>query len=155
MPLFTYIVSYAGADHVAQGSHSNFTGFAMTWASMELSNIQKIYGPTQVVKDFNMGIEKGEFISFLGPSGCGKTTTLRMVAGFETPTAGDITIDGVRQNDIKTNQRNMGMVFQAYALFPNMTAAGNVAFGLRVKGQTKSDTDKTVKEMLALVGLTH
>jgi putative spermidine/putrescine transport system ATP-binding protein len=124
-------------------------------AFLELSNIQKIYGATQVVKDFNMTIEKGEFISFLGPSGCGKTTTLRMVAGFETPTSGDITINGVRQNDLKTNQRNIGMVFQAYALFPNMTAAENVAFGLKVKGKSKEESAKTVAEMMALVGLEH
>jgi putative spermidine/putrescine transport system ATP-binding protein len=124
-------------------------------AFLELSNIQKIYGPTQVVKDFNMGIEKGEFVSFLGPSGCGKTTTLRMVAGFETPSAGDIVINGVRQNDLKTNQRNIGMVFQAYALFPNMTAAENVAFGLKVKGKSKEESARTVAEMLELVGLSH
>jgi len=122
-------------------------------AFLELSNIQKIYGTTQVVKDFNLGIEKGEFVSFLGPSGCGKTTTLRMVAGFETPSDGDITIAGIRQNDLKTNQRNIGMVFQAYALFPNMTAAENVAFGLKVKKKPKAEIDKTVAEMLALVGL--
>jgi putative spermidine/putrescine transport system ATP-binding protein len=124
-------------------------------AFLELSNIQKIYGQTQVVKDFNMTIEKGEFISFLGPSGCGKTTTLRMVAGFETPTSGDITINGIRQNDLKTNQRNIGMVFQAYALFPNMTAAENVAFGLKVKGKSKEESARTVSEMMALVGLEH
>jgi putative spermidine/putrescine transport system ATP-binding protein len=124
-------------------------------AFLELKNIQKTYGPTQVVKDFNMDIEKGEFISFLGPSGCGKTTTLRMVAGFETPTAGDITINGVRQNDLKTNQRNIGMVFQAYALFPNMTVIDNVGFGLRVKGVEKETAARTISEMLTLVGLSH
>jgi putative spermidine/putrescine transport system ATP-binding protein len=124
-------------------------------AFLELKNVQKTYGQTQVVKDFNMDIEKGEFISFLGPSGCGKTTTLRMVAGFETPSAGDIVINGVRQNDLKTNQRNIGMVFQAYALFPNMTVADNVGFGLRVKGMEKETAARTISEMLALVSLTH
>jgi putative spermidine/putrescine transport system ATP-binding protein len=124
-------------------------------AFLELKNVQKTYGKTQVVKDFNMNIEKGEFISFLGPSGCGKTTTLRMVAGFETPTAGDISVAGIRQNDLKTNQRNMGMVFQAYALFPNMTVADNVGFGLRVKGIDKVEAGKTIAEMLKLVGLDH
>jgi putative spermidine/putrescine transport system ATP-binding protein len=124
-------------------------------AFLELKNVQKTYGQTQVVKDFNMDIEKGEFISFLGPSGCGKTTTLRMVAGFETPSAGDISIAGVRQNDLKTNQRNIGMVFQAYALFPNMSVADNVGFGLRVKGIDKAQAGKTITEMLTLVGLSH
>jgi putative spermidine/putrescine transport system ATP-binding protein len=124
-------------------------------AFLELKNVQKSYGPTQVVKDFNMDIEKGEFVSFLGPSGCGKTTTLRMVAGFETPSAGDITINGVRQNDLKTNQRNIGMVFQAYALFPNMNVSDNVGFGLRVKGVEKETAARTITEMLTLVGLAH
>jgi putative spermidine/putrescine transport system ATP-binding protein len=124
-------------------------------AFLELTDIQKFYGPIQVVKNFNMGIEKGEFISFLGPSGCGKTTTLRMVAGFETPSSGGITINGARQNNLKPNQRNIGMVFQAYALFPNMTAGQNVAFGLRVHKKSKDEIDKTVKQMLSLVGLDH
>ncbi|MBL0375319.1 ABC transporter ATP-binding protein [Rhizobium sp. KVB221] len=124
-------------------------------AFLELTNIQKTYGAIPVVKDFNLGIEKGEFVSFLGPSGCGKTTTLRMVAGFETPTQGDIKINGVRQNELKTNQRNIGMVFQAYALFPNMTASENVAFGLKVKGRSKEESAKVVGEMMELVGLSH
>jgi putative spermidine/putrescine transport system ATP-binding protein len=77
---------------------------------------------------------KGEFISLLGPSGCGKTTVLRMVAGFEHPDAGAITIDGRNVTGLRPNQRNIGMVFQAYALFPNLTVADNVAFGLKIKG---------------------
>jgi putative spermidine/putrescine transport system ATP-binding protein len=122
---------------------------------LTLSNIQKSYGAQKVVIDFNMAIEKGEFVSFLGPSGCGKTTTLRMVAGFETPSSGEIKIGGARQNDLKPNQRNIGMVFQAYALFPNMTAADNVGFGLKVRGVNRADRDKTVADMLKLVGLDH
>jgi putative spermidine/putrescine transport system ATP-binding protein len=88
---------------------------------LTLTNIQKSFGQVQVVKNFNMNIEKGEFVSFLGPSGCGKTTVLRMIAGFETPTGGNLTINGKDQRPLKPNQRNIGMVFQAYALFPNMT----------------------------------
>ena len=123
---------------------------------LELNNINKTFGGgLQVVKDFNMHIAKGEFVSFLGPSGCGKTTTLRMVAGFELPTSGSIRIDGVEQNNLKTSQRNIGMVFQAYALFPNMTAAQNVAFGLRVKNKSREETASTVADMLKLVGLEH
>ncbi len=77
-------------------------------------------------------IARGEFVSFLGPSGCGKTTTLRMIAGFEVPSAGTIRIDGKDVTDLRPNQRNVGMVFQSYALFPNLTVADNVAFGLKV-----------------------
>ncbi len=122
---------------------------------LELSNIQKSFGDVQVVKDFTMGIDKGEFVSFLGPSGCGKTTTLRMIAGFETPSEGQIAINSAVQNNLKPNQRNIGMVFQSYALFPNMTAGENVAFGLRVQGKSKSEMGERVKEMLGLIKLEH
>ncbi|PST19273.1 spermidine/putrescine ABC transporter ATP-binding protein [Rhizobium sp. JAB6] len=124
-------------------------------AFLELTHIKKSFGDVQVVHDFNMQIEKGEFVSFLGPSGCGKTTVLRMIAGFETPTAGTLSINGKDQRSLKPNQRNIGMVFQAYALFPNMTVHDNVAFGLKVAGMAKPDIDKRVKEMLALIKLDH
>ncbi|MBB5573354.1 MULTISPECIES: ABC transporter ATP-binding protein [Rhizobium] len=124
-------------------------------AFLELTHIKKSFGDVHVVHDFNMQIEKGEFISFLGPSGCGKTTVLRMIAGFENPTAGTLTINGKDQRALKPNQRNIGMVFQAYALFPNMTVHDNVAFGLKVAGMAKSDIDKRVKEMLSLIKLDH
>jgi putative spermidine/putrescine transport system ATP-binding protein len=120
-----------------------------------LENIKKSFGQTQVVKDFNMSIEKGEFVSFLGPSGCGKTTVLRMIAGFETPSDGAVIINGRNQTQLKTSQRNIGMVFQAYALFPNMTVFDNVAFGLKVAGKPKSEIDTRVREMLALIRLEH
>ncbi|MCF3639324.1 ABC transporter ATP-binding protein [Rhizobium sp. TRM95111] len=122
---------------------------------LTLSNIQKSFGPVQVVKDFNMTIEKGEFVSFLGPSGCGKTTVLRMIAGFESPSGGTIAIDGKSQQNLKPNQRNIGMVFQAYALFPNMNVADNVAFGLKIAGRPKAEIDARVKEMLSLIHLDH
>lgn len=122
---------------------------------LTLSHLKKSFGATQVVHDFNMAIEKGEFISFLGPSGCGKTTVLRMIAGFETPSGGTIEIAGKDQTNLKPNQRNIGMVFQAYALFPNMNVADNVAFGLKISGMPKADIDKRVKEMLALIHLDH
>ncbi|MEK1864556.1 MAG: ABC transporter ATP-binding protein [Rhizobium leguminosarum] len=122
---------------------------------LTLSNIQKSFGQVQVVKNFNMNIEKGEFVSFLGPSGCGKTTVLRMIAGFETPTGGTLTINGKDQRPLKPNQRNIGMVFQAYALFPNMTVHDNVAFGLKVAGAPKAEIDTRVKEMLGLIKLDH
>jgi putative spermidine/putrescine transport system ATP-binding protein len=122
---------------------------------LTLTHIQKSFGPVQVVHDFNMSIEKGEFVSFLGPSGCGKTTVLRMIAGFETPTGGTITIAGKNQNTLRPNQRNIGMVFQAYALFPNMNVFDNVAFGLKVAGKPKAEIDARVKEMLGLIKLDH
>jgi putative spermidine/putrescine transport system ATP-binding protein len=122
---------------------------------LTLSHIKKSFGPVQVVHDFNMSIEKGEFVSFLGPSGCGKTTVLRMIAGFETPTDGTIVINGKNQNTLRPNQRNIGMVFQAYALFPNMNVFDNVAFGLKVAGQPKAEVEARVKEMLSLIKLDH
>ena len=122
-------------------------------AFLELDNLEKFYGPVQVVKKFNLSVEKGEFISFLGPSGCGKTTTLRMVAGFETPTSGSIRIDGQDIVRLRPNQRNIGMVFQSYALFPNLTVAQNVGFGMKVAGRPKAEIDARVKEMLGIIGL--
>ena len=87
-------------------------------AFLELSGLQKFYGANHVVRDFNLDVAQGEFVSFLGPSGCGKTTTLRMVAGFEVPDQGVIRIDGKDVTNLRPNQRKIGMVFQAYALFP-------------------------------------
>lgn len=122
-------------------------------AFLEISNLQKDYAGNRVVENFNLAVEQGEFVSFLGPSGCGKTTVLRMVAGFETPSAGMIRIDSKDVVNLKPNQRNIGMVFQAYALFPNMTVAQNLAFGLKVAGQSKAKIEATVQEMLALIKL--
>ena len=124
-------------------------------AFLTLTNIQKSFGAVKVVHDFDMSIDKGEFVSFLGPSGCGKTTILRMVAGFEIPSGGVITIDGKDQSRLKPNQRNIGMVFQAYALFPNMNVFDNVAFGLKVAGKPKDEIQARVTEMLKLIHLEH
>jgi putative spermidine/putrescine transport system ATP-binding protein len=120
---------------------------------LTLSNISKQFGDTYAVQDFNLEVEKGEFVSFLGPSGCGKTTTLRMVAGFENPTDGTITLGGADITDKAPNQRNMGMIFQSYALFPNMTVAQNIGFGLRVRKAGGSEINDRVKEMVSLVNL--
>jgi putative spermidine/putrescine transport system ATP-binding protein len=122
-------------------------------AYLTLSNISKQFGETVVVDNFNLDIEKGEFVSFLGPSGCGKTTTLRMVAGFEIPTSGTITLGGVDITDKSPNQRNVGMIFQAYALFPNMTVAQNIGFGLRIRKESDASVKARVDEMLNLVHL--
>jgi putative spermidine/putrescine transport system ATP-binding protein len=122
-------------------------------AFLDIRNLVKTFGTNRVVKDFDLAVDKGEFVSLLGPSGCGKTTVLRMVAGFETPSAGSITIDGKDVIGLRPNQRNIGMVFQAYALFPNLTVAQNVAFGLKVKGVDKAESDSRVTEMLGIIGL--
>src|SRR5207344_880369 len=99
-----------------------------------LKGVQKQFpgAPRAAVEDFNLAAEKGEFVSFLGPSGCGKTTTLRMVAGFETPTSGEIIINGVEVSTLPANKRQIGMVFQSYALFPNMSVRDNIGFGLKI-----------------------
>jgi putative spermidine/putrescine transport system ATP-binding protein len=120
---------------------------------LDLSHLVKTFGANRVVKDFSLGIDQGEFVSLLGPSGCGKTTVLRMVAGFEVPTSGSIVIDGQEVTGLKANARNIGMVFQAYALFPNLTVAENVAFGLKVKGVARAERMTRVEEMLRLIGL--
>jgi len=120
---------------------------------LSISNVSKQYGNVTVVDNFNLDIERGEFVSFLGPSGCGKTTTLRMVAGFEIPTTGKIMLDGEDITNVAPNQRNVGMIFQAYALFPNMTVRQNIAFGLRVRKESDSLVKERVKEMLSLVHL--
>jgi putative spermidine/putrescine transport system ATP-binding protein len=122
-------------------------------AYLEISHLEKSFGATHVVKDFNLAVDKGEFVSLLGPSGCGKTTVLRLVAGFETPSAGSIQIDGRDMTGLRTTQRNIGMVFQAYALFPNLTVAQNVGFGLKVAGVARAEIDARVADMLRLIGL--
>ncbi len=124
-------------------------------AFLDLTNVRKVFasGQDPAVEDFNLQVERGEFVSFLGPSGCGKTTTLRMIAGFETPTAGAIRLDGVDITNRPPNQRNVGMVFQAYALFPNMTVGGNIGFGMQLKKRPREEIDRRVKELLGLIHL--
>jgi putative spermidine/putrescine transport system ATP-binding protein len=122
-------------------------------AFLELVDLHKSFGRFTAVELFNLQVERGEFVSFLGPSGCGKTTTLRMVAGFEAPTSGRILINGADVTRKRPNQRKIGMVFQSYALFPNMTVAGNIGFGLKVARQPRQEVNKRVEEMLALIKL--
>ncbi len=120
---------------------------------LALTNISKAFGGSVAVHDFNLDVERGEFVSFLGPSGCGKTTTLRMIAGFELPTTGTIVVNGAEITYRPPNQRNVGMVFQAYALFPNMTVADNIGFGLKIARAPKAEIDRTVAEMLDVIHL--
>ncbi len=120
---------------------------------LSISNVSKVFGGVVAVEDFNLEVEKGEFISFLGPSGCGKTTTLRMIAGFELPTSGEVVLDGENITYKAPNERNVGMVFQSYALFPNMTVAQNIGFGLQVRKTPADEIQTMVKEMLGLIHL--
>ncbi len=123
-------------------------------AFLEISNLKKVFGNQTAVHDFAMNIERGEFVTFLGPSGCGKTTILRMLAGFESPSAGVVKFAGKDVTYLPTNQRNIGMVFQSYALFPNMTVADNIGFGLMVAKMAPQQIKTRVEEMLALIKLT-
>ncbi len=120
-------------------------------AFLELTNVTKSFGTVSAVESFNLQVERGEFVSFLGPSGCGKTTTLRMIAGFEMPTSGRVQVNGVDITYKPANKRNVGMVFQSYALFPNMTVADNIGFGLKIAKRPAGEIKSRVEEMLALI----
>ena len=121
---------------------------------LQLLNVGKVYdNGTPAVIDFNLDVKKGEFIAFLGPSGCGKTTTLRMIAGFEDITSGDILIRGRRINDMPPEKRPTSMIFQNYALFPHMSVRQNVGYGLDVKGMAKAERDTKVDRILDKLGL--
>ncbi len=122
-------------------------------AFLSLSNLSKVFGTTTAVEEFNLEVDKGEFVSFLGPSGCGKTTTLRMIAGFELPTKGVITLDGEDITYKSPNHRNIGMVFQSYALFPNLTIGQNIGFGLQVRKIPAAQAKQRVNEMLSMIHL--
>jgi putative spermidine/putrescine transport system ATP-binding protein len=118
-----------------------------------LQSLTKRFGDVTVVDGLSLGVEKGEFVSLLGPSGCGKTTTLQMIAGFVEPSAGTINLGGRDLTKVKPAARGLGIVFQSYALFPHMTAAENIAFGLEMRGVAKPEQTKRVADALALVGL--
>ena len=118
-----------------------------------LEGIEKTYGSLRALAGLDLGVIEGELLSLLGPSGCGKTTTLNVVAGFVQPERGRVRIDGVDVTARPAWQRGLGVVFQSYALFPHLTVAENVAFGLRERGATKSEIIESVADALALVRL--
>lgn len=120
---------------------------------VDIKGVNKIYGTNHVVKDLNLLVEEGEFLTLLGSSGCGKTTTLRMIAGFEEPTTGSITVEGEPIEDKEPYERNVNTVFQSYALFPHMTIYDNVAYGLRMKKAPKKEIKERVLKMLEMVQL--
>ena len=126
-------------------------------SKIELTHIDKYYGKNHVLKDLNLTIEDGDFMTLLGPSGCGKTTTLRVVSGLEKPQNGTMTIDGVEMINAddayyaEPSKRGLNLVFQSYALFPHMTVEQNIAFGLKQDKLPKAEITSRVQEMLALV----
>ena len=122
---------------------------------IELRHISKVYSDNgfKAVDDFNLEVKRGEFVTFLGPSGCGKTTTLRMIAGFEMPTSGEILLNGEDISQLPANKRPINTVFQRYALFPHMNIYDNIAFGLKLKKLPKEEIRKKVKRVLDIVDL--
>ncbi|MFV2032410.1 MAG: ABC transporter ATP-binding protein, partial [Gammaproteobacteria bacterium] len=122
---------------------------------IKLQSVSKHFGNFPAVDNVDLDIYKGELFSLLGGSGCGKTTLLRMLAGFETPSSGNIFIVGVNMNDVPPYERPVNMMFQSYALFPHMTVEKNVAYGLQRDGMNKTELDQRVEEMLAMVELTR
>ena len=120
---------------------------------VEIEGVNKIYGSNHVVRDLNLSIEEGEFLTLLGSSGCGKTTTLRMIAGFEEPTSGTIMVEGKRVEEKEPFERNVNTVFQSYALFPHKTIYDNIAYGLKMKKVPKAEIRERVTEMMEMVQL--
>jgi len=121
--------------------------------NLQLRDLTKLFGALVAVKSVNLEVQEGEFVCFLGPSGCGKTTILRMITGFETPTSGEVIYNGKVINDLVPQKREFGIVFQSYALFPNMTVSENIAFGLKMRRMPKERINKRTDEILDLIGL--
>ncbi|MEY4870460.1 MAG: hypothetical protein RIS11_1654 [Pseudomonadota bacterium] len=120
---------------------------------IQIRNVSKRFGKVTAVDNVTLDIMAGEFFVLLGPSGCGKTTLLRMIAGFELPTEGQILIDGQDMSDVPPNKRPVNMVFQSYAVFPHMSVADNVAYGLKIRGVGRGEREDRVREALELVKL--
>ena len=124
---------------------------------LHIEHLRKDYGANRAVDDLSLNVEKGQFVSLLGPSGCGKTTTLRMIAGFMSPTSGTIEMDGrilsSAREAVPPERRGMSMIFQSYAIWPHMTVAENVGFGLKIKGMRGADLERKIADVLAVVQL--
>ena len=115
-------------------------------SNLSLKNLSKSYGDQKILKGINLDIDSGEFLVLVGPSGCGKSTTLRLIAGLEEPNQGEIFIDNLLVNDIDPSKRDIAMVFQNYALYPQMTVKENMAFGLKIRKCSRQEIDIRVKE---------
>src|ERR1700712_5914005 len=119
-----------------------------------LQGVRKSFGPVNIIKDANLDIEDGSFVVFVGPSGCGKTTLLRLIAGLEDVSGGEILIDGKNVVDVPPAKRGLSMVFQSYALYPHMSVRGNIAFGLKMAGLPRPEIDRKVEAAAATLNLT-
>jgi spermidine/putrescine ABC transporter ATP-binding subunit len=146
---------YSGdANGMSVQEQSKSTSSASDRPIIEIKNVSKIYGGgVKAVDNVNLTVSRGEFFALLGPSGCGKTTLLRMLAGFETPSAGEVIIDGVDMSTVAPNKRPVNMVFQSYAVFPHMSVEKNVGYGLRMDGRPRGEIKQRTEEALALVKL--
>ncbi len=122
---------------------------------LKISNLRKSYGSLEILKDINLEIEQGGFLVLVGPSGCGKSTLLNTIAGLEPITSGDIAIDGRSVAGLHPSKRDIAMVFQSYALYPNMTVAGNIAFGMEIRGVPKDQRDKAIREVAEMLQIGH
>ena len=124
-------------------------------ASVQLRNVTKAWGDVVVSKDISLDIHEGEFVVFVGPSGCGKSTLLRMIAGLETITSGDLLIGDTRMNEVPPAERGVGMVFQSYALYPHLSVAENMSFGLKLAGAKKEMIKSRVTQVAEVLQLAH
>ncbi|MBS6009847.1 MAG: ATP-binding cassette domain-containing protein, partial [Haemophilus parahaemolyticus] len=122
---------------------------------VRLVNVCKSYGNVHISKNVNLDIKNGEFVVFVGPSGCGKSTLLRMIAGLDEITSGDLFIGDKRMNDVPPANRNIGMVFQSYALYPHLTIAENMSFGLKLAGAKKEEIEQRVNQVAEILQLAH
>ena len=122
-------------------------------AELRVNNLKKSFGQNEVLKGVSFHLETGKFLSLLGPSGCGKTTILRIICGLETPSSGEVLVDGSDITNVKPEKRNIGLVFQNYALFPSMTVAKNVGYGLKMQKVPQKEIDERVEDALELVKL--
>jgi ABC-type spermidine/putrescine transport systems, ATPase components len=149
-----------GAEIAVQQIWRSHAAFLGAYMSVRLVNITKEFadperegGKLVAVRDFNLEIQEGEFVTLLGPSGCGKTTTLRMIAGFEMPTTGEVWIGGKNVSNDPPNKRDTSMVFQSYAIFPHMSVEQNVGFGLELKGRPKAEITCEVRQIMEVMGI--
>lgn len=124
-------------------------------ADVKLTGINKSYGDVHISKNINLDIKEGEFVVFVGPSGCGKSTVLRMIAGLEEITSGDLFIGDTRMNDVPPAKRNIGMVFQSYALYPHLNVAENMSFGMKLAGKKRDEIDQRVNQVAEILQLAH
>ncbi|SAL57542.1 maltose ABC transporter ATP-binding protein [Caballeronia terrestris] len=124
-------------------------------SSLHISKVRKAYGPTEILREINIDVNDGDFLVLVGPSGCGKSTLLSLIAGLDTISSGEIRIDDDQVNDLHPSERDIAMVFQSYALYPNMTVAQNISFGLEMRKVPKADREKSVQDAAKLLQIEH